>query len=113
MSAVFIMHLQGSRENDWLQSGVALIINLGLYLIIYKVMSGIQKDVMKIDDFSMFAIILVTSLALFPAVFYPMHYLTNGNWSTFDNIMKIWPFQLVVNGLCTTLNYFFLSRSNN
>lgn len=93
-----------------IQSSIALIINLGIYFAVYKLMFGVQKEIMKIDGFSMFAILLLISLALLPAIFHPFYYLTHGHWSSLDNLFTIWPFQLIVNGLCLVLNYYILSK---
>ena len=104
------MHFMKIDANEMIQSGIALIVNLLIYFLIYKLINGIQAEVMKIDDLSMMVIILLTSMALFPAVFFPLHYLTKNEWSTFDNILRIWPFQLIVNGLCLVMNYFVISK---
>lgn len=113
MAAVLFLHFVGEKSDEFWQTIAASLINLGLYVIIFKLMYGIQKEVMKIDDFSMLSIILISSLALFPAVFYPLHFLTKGYWNTFDNILEFWPFQLIVNALCLVLNHYFLSKSKS
>jgi len=109
MVAFVVVQVAVIDEEKIIQSSLALVINIGVYWLVYKIMHGIQEDVMKIDDFSMFAIILLISLALLPAIFYPMHYLTQGYWSSFDNLLTTWPFQLIVNGLCLVLNFFIIS----
>ncbi len=108
MVAFVIVQVALLNEEKIVQSSLALIINIGIYWLVYKVMSRIQEEIMRIDNFSMFAIILLVSLALLPAIFYPMHYLTQGYWSSFDNLLATWPFQLVVNGLCLVMNYYLL-----
>lgn len=110
MAAFAIVQIIAIDAEKILQSSIALIINIGVYLAVYKLMNGIQKEVMKIDNFSMFAIILLVSLALLPSVFYPMHYLTQGKWSSFDNLIVTLPFQLIVNGICLVINYFMLRK---
>lgn len=92
------------------QSAMSLGINLLIYLAIYRLMKAMQSEVMQIDDFSMMTIILISSFALLPAVFYPLHYLIKNEWGSFDNMLKVWPFQLIVNGLCLVINYFILSK---
>ena len=109
VGAFVLIQLSGYESHRITQSVVALVINLLIYLAVYRVMANIQKELMDIDNLSMFIVILLISLALLPSVFYPMHYLTQGRWSSFDNILATWPYQLVVNGLCLTLNYFILS----
>lgn len=104
------MYLMKIDAGEMAQSGIALLINLMIYLLIYWLMRGIGAMIMQIDDFSMLAIILLSSLALFPAVFYPLHFLIKGAWSSFDDILSVWPFQFIVNGLCLVLNYFVLSK---
>ena len=110
MAAFAIVQIIAIDAEKILQSSIALIINIGVYLAVYKLMNGIQKEVMKIDNFSMFAIILLVSLALLPSVFYPMHYLTQSKWSSFDNLIVTLPFQLIVNGICLVFNYFIFSK---
>ncbi len=109
MVAFVVVQVAVIDEEKIIQSSLALVINIGVYCLVYKIMHGIQEDVMKIDDYSMFAIILLVSLALLPTIFYPMHYLTQGYWSSFDNLLTTWPFQLIVNGLCLVLNFFIIS----
>ena len=109
MAAFVIVQITEVQE-DLVQSTLALVINLGVYLLVYKLMNAVQVGIMKIDDFSMFAIIFLVSLALLPAVFYTMQYLIQGHWSSFDNLLAIWPFQIFVNGLCLVMNYFLLRR---
>ena len=113
MTAFVIIQFFSSGPDKILQSSIALIINLGVYLVVFKLMNGIQKEIMKIDDFSMFAIILLISLALLPSVFYPLHFLMQGYWSSVDNLLATWPYQLIVNGLCMVLNYFIFSRQKS
>ena len=108
MVAFVLVQVALLNEEKIIQSSLALVINIGIYWLVYKVMSRIQEEIMRIDNFSMFAIILLVSLALLPAIFYPMHYLAQGYWSPFDNLLVTWPFQLVVNGLCLVMNYYLL-----
>lgn len=92
-----------------IQSSIALVINVIIYIVVFRIMAGIQKGIMGLDNFSMMITVLLISLALLPAVFYPLHYLTQGYWSSFNNLMATWPFQLLVNGICLVLNYFIFS----
>lgn len=108
MAAFAIIQISSAGTDKILQASIALVINIGVYLTVFRLMSGIQKEIMKIDNFSMFVVILLISLALLPAVFYPLHYLKQSYWSSFDNLLATWPFQLIVNGLCLVLNFFIL-----
>jgi hypothetical protein len=108
MSAVIIMIIGGIQQGEWLRSVLALSVDLGIYILVFKVMAGIEKSLMQIDDFNMFAFILIASLALFPTIYYPMQYMIKGEWVNFNQILEIWPFQLIVNGLCLIVNYFFI-----
>ena len=91
------------------QGAIALFINVIIYVVVFKIMNGIQKELMSLDNFSLMITVLLISLALLPAVFYPLHYLTQGYWSSFDNLLATWPYQLLVNGICLVLNYFIFS----
>lgn len=112
IAAFAIIQFVSTDTDKIIQSFIALIINVGIYIFVFRLMNGIQEEIMKIDDFSMFAIILLVSLALLPAIFYPMHYLTQGNWSSFDNLLATWPYQVVVNGLCLVINFFIMKRKS-
>jgi hypothetical protein len=112
MAAFVIVQVASAGPDKILQASIALIINVGVYVTVFKLMRGTQQEIMKIDNFSMFAVILLISLALLPAVFYPIHYLTQGYWSSFDNLLATWPFQLIVNGLCLVLNLYILRSKN-
>lgn len=110
MAAVVILHFAKANGSQMLQSAVALVVNVGVYSLVFWLMYGIQKDLMQIRDFSMLTIILISSLALFPLVFYPIHFMVKGHWSSFDNILSIWSFQVLVNGICLVANYFIFGR---
>ena len=112
ITAFAIIQFVSTDTDKIIQSFIALIINVGIYIFVFRLMNGIQEEIMKIDDFSMFAIILLVSLALLPAIFYPMHYLTQGYWSSFDNLLATWPYQIVVNGLCLVINFFIMKRKS-
>ncbi len=113
MTAFVIIQFFSSGPDKILQSTIALIINLGVYLVVFKLMNGIQKEIMKIDDFSMFAIILLISLALLPSVCYPLQFQRKGTRRSADNSHATWPDQLMENRLCLVLNYFIFSRQKS
>lgn len=108
--AFVVVQISSLPSDPIIQGSVALLVNLIVYILVYKIMIGVQKSIMQIDDFSMLSTIFLVSLALLPAVFYPLHFITQGNWSSFDNLLAIWPFQMIVNGLCLILNYFIISK---
>lgn len=110
MTAFTIVQIFVADADKILQSFIALVVNIGVYMAVYKLMKGIQPDIMKIKNFSMFAIILLISLALLPSIFYPMHYLIQGKWSSFENLLVTWPFQLIVNGMCLVINYYIIGK---
>ena len=101
----------GKNNNEWMQLSLALFVDVSIYYLVFRLMFGIQKEVMQIDDFTMLVIILICSLALFPIVFYPLNYLTQTEWSSFDEILKFWPFHLLATGICLLLNYFIITKS--
>lgn len=109
MTAFAIIQIAGLDGDKLIQGSIALLVNVIIYFLVFKLMAGIQKEIMQIDTISMLMVILMVSLALLPIVFYPMHFLTSGTWSSIDNLMTIWPFQFIVNALCLVLNYFVLS----
>ena len=109
MVAFSFVQITSLGADRLIQGSVALIINVIIYLVVYKLMYRVQKEIMEIDNPFMLAVILMISLALLPAIFYPLHYLTQGYWSSFDNLLATWPFQIVVNGLCLIMNYFIFS----
>lgn len=108
--AVAILQIASTNSTLVAQFIIALIINLGIYLLVYKLMKGIQKEIMEINDYFMFLTTLLISLALLPVVLNPLHYMSSGKWSTFDVFLATWPFQFVVNGLCLIFNYFILQK---
>ena len=108
--AFAVVQIASLPPNKLLQSGVALSVNLIIYYLVYRLMKQVQKELIVIEDFAMFATVFLISLALMPAFFYPLHFATRGSWSTFDNILAIWPFQILANGLCLVFNFYILSR---
>ena len=113
MTAFAMVQIFVADADKFLQSSIALIVNVGVYMAVYMLMNRIQSDIMKIENFSMFAIILLISLALLPSIFYPMYYLIQGKWSSFDNLLVTWPFQLVVNGICLVINYYIIGKRSS
>lgn len=108
--AFVVVQISSLPSDRIIQGSIALLVNLIVYVIVYKIMNGVQKSIMEVDDFSMLSTVFLVSLALLPAVFYPLHFITQGNWSSFENLLAIWPFQMIVNGLCLILNYFIFSK---
>ena len=111
IAAFAIMQVSGLEDNKLVQGSIALVDNVLIDFLVYRLMSVVQKELMQLDGTSMLVAVAMISLALMPAVFYPMHFLIRGEWSTFDNLLAIWPFQLIINGFCLVLNYFVLDRS--
>lgn len=91
-------------------SVAALIVNIAIYVLVYRIMRGFSTEIMLIENLSAFMVILGISLALLPVIFFPMHYMTHGSAGSFNQLMKVWPYQLIVNGLCLFLNYFIFSK---
>jgi uncharacterized membrane protein len=50
-AAVLVMYLMKIDGGEMTQSGIALLINLMIYLLIYWLMRGIGAMIMQIDDF--------------------------------------------------------------
>ncbi len=109
ISGVITTIFLSNFQNDLAQSGIALIFNIAFYLLIFKFMTGIQKEVMHIDNLSMLVIMLISSLVLFPVVFIPLQYMISGNWQSLEIVWKISPFLLITNGLCLLINFYFLT----
>jgi hypothetical protein len=110
MLAVVLSKTGISGMGQVFHSAAALIVNIGIYVLVYRIMGGFNTEIMLIENLSAFTVILGISLALLPVVFFPMHYLTLGSAGSFNQLMKVWPYQLTVNGLCLVLNYFMLSK---
>ena len=108
--ALLIVQVFGVNSSTLLQSGIAIFLNFIVYLLIFGLMKGIDAKIMRIDDFQMLAIILISSMALLPVIYLPMNYLIKGYWVGIDQLFEIWPYQLVVNGLCVIMNFFVLSK---
>ncbi len=113
VNAVFILsHVLSIHMGTIVQAISAILFNVAGYYLIFRLMASLGIKVMKIDDFSMLAIILLTSLALLPAIYYPLHYTIQGYWNSFDFFVEFWPYQLIVNGLCVVMNFFILIKSS-
>jgi hypothetical protein len=113
MAAVLLDLISRLELNEPGKLIMALIINGSVYILIFKLMSGIQKDIMKVGGMIMLFIILLISLILFPAIFYPIHFLIKGEGPDFTIILKHWSFQVLVNGMCLFLNFTLLSKKIN
>ena len=92
------------------QAVMALVINLVIYVLVFKIMRVVQKELIEINEVAKLSTVFLVSLALLPAIFYPMYFLTQGYWSSFENVQAIWPYQMVANGLCLLTNYFIVKR---
>jgi uncharacterized membrane protein YjfL (UPF0719 family) len=108
--AFALLHISSIPSDKLIQASIALCVNLVVYMIVYSLMKAVQKELIEITDFAMLSTVFLISLALMPVIFYPLHFAARGSWSTFDNLLAIWPFQMLVNGLCLVLNFFVLSR---
>lgn len=110
MVAFAIVIVFSLSDNKIVQATLALILNLIVYLAIYNLMCRVESTIMKVDNWSMLMSILMVSLAMLPVVYYPVYYFTHGGWSSFDNLMTTWPFQVIVNSLCLVLNFFIVGK---
>lgn len=50
-------------------------------------------------------LVLPASLLWFPVLFYPLHFMTQGYMSKFENVLAVWAFQLPVNALALWAAY--------
>ena len=108
--ALLVSHLFAVEFDHFWQSFLTYIINLSLYIIIYRIMKSIQEEVMKIDDRSMLVIILLASLAFMPFVYFPLNFMIKGYWVELQQIYAIWPYQFAVNAVCLIMNFFVLTK---
>lgn len=53
----------------------------------------------------------LVSLLWSPAIFFPLHYFTQGYVAAVSNVVAIWQFQAPVNAICVVVLYFILHRS--
>ena len=98
-------------EGGLMHSAVLLLINVSVYLLVLLLIRNMKSDVMDIDDFSMLAITLMISMALLPLFYHPLYFLVRGYWSSLGNLVLVWTFQIVANGLCLVLNHFWLNKN--
>ncbi len=111
MTAIVIIQISSISNEKIIQSSIALLINVGVYFLVYKLMHGIQKELMEIEKISMLVTILLISFALLPMLFYPVDFLMSGSWSSIHKLMTTWPYQMIANGLCLISNYFIFSKT--
>ncbi len=111
MVAFVIIMGFSSGDDKIVHASLALILNVIVYLAVYSLMNQVEPAIMKINNWSMLMAILMVSLAILPIVYYPVFYFIHGDWSPFDNLMAIWPYQVIVNGLCLVLNFFVVGKT--
>lgn len=107
---VIASHIVSIHSGPIIQSVLTMLINVAIYAGVFHLMSVIDKEIMTIADFSMLAIIWLSSMALLPVFYYPLHYSISGSWNNFDFFLEFWPYQLIVNGLCLVMNFFIIKR---
>lgn len=110
---VIASHIVSLHSGPIIQSVLTMLSNVAIYAGVFHLMSVIDKEMMNIADFSMLAILLLTSMALLPVFYYPLHYSISGSWNNFNFFLEFWPYQLIVNGLCLVMNFFLLNRKLN
>jgi hypothetical protein len=108
--ALAMLQITSLPPNKLIQSGIALSVNLAIYVLVFALIKQIQRELIEVRDFAMLSTIFVISLALLPVVFNPLNYAARGNWSTFDSLLAIWPYQMLANGLCLALNFFIFTK---
>ncbi len=109
-SVVLFLMAGINTSNVVYQTGLAVAVSLLLYFVIYYFIRTSGYDIMNLEDLKMTIVVLVISIALLPAIYYPMHYITHGYWSTLHNMLANWPFQLVVNSTCLAGNLYFVKN---
>ncbi len=80
------------------QLGVQIPVMLAITIVLFVGWSILNKRVIRrgLEIGSTKAAVLTTFVALFffPAIFYPLHYLTQGYVATFTNVVAIWVVEL-------------------
>ncbi len=109
--SIIVFRSVSFTEGGLVHGASLVMINLVIYLLVLWLMRGLHSDIMDVDDFSMLAGILVISLALLPVFYHPLYYLIKGYWSSLDNLIMVWSFQIVVNGLSLLLNRYWLNKT--
>jgi hypothetical protein len=105
-----IIHLLEADAGNYVQPAIVVVLNLLIYWAVFRFMHGIEPKIMHLPDFSTMGIILLTSLALLPIIFYPLYFfLVKNQWSPLNNLLSIWPYMLILNALCILMNRFLLS----
>lgn len=109
--AFALIQIASLSAGKLMQSLIALSINIVIYIGVFKIMRAVQRELIEINDIAKMTTVYLISLAMLPAAFYPMYFLTQGHWSTFENVLAVWPFQIVANGICLLLNYSIVKKS--
>lgn len=107
-SAVLLMIIGINASGIVYQMVVAIAVGLLLYFAIYYFIRSGGYDIMQLEDLKMLVVVLVISMALLPAIYYPLHYVTHGYWSSFHSMLVNWPFQFMVNSICLAGNFYFI-----
>jgi len=110
MLITVIMVIARIDAGELVRMSSAFLLNLGIYTLVFYLMNNVQEDIMALVDMRMLSIILISSIALLPAVFLPLNYLLKGEWTRINTLFELWPFQIFVNGLCLLTNRYLLSK---
>jgi len=86
-----------------LQAPVAAVISIGVFLLWYAFARRWGAGKWALAGKNELALVYLLALAWAPALFYPMHYLTQGYLAAFANIIAIWAFQIAANLLTMLL----------
>lgn len=86
-----------------LQAPVAAVISIGVFLLWYAFARRWQEGKLALAGKNEFPLAYLLALGWAAAIFYPLHYLTQGYLAAFGNILAIWAFQIAANLLTLIL----------
>ncbi len=104
-----IYHLFRPINQISLQAPVAALICIFIFVIWSVFIQNILSKGLSLKGISEFLGVYVASLLWAPALFVPIHYLSQGYLTSYDNLLAGWLFQLPVN-LLAVLTVFKINK---
>lgn len=112
--AAFVVYSLLRPANQILvQAPLAALFTVGAFLVWLALCVRLPIAFLQIRTRNEWAGIFVASLLWTPLLFIPLHWVTQGYLTSFDNILATWTFQVPVNLAALFIGYWFANRNKH
>jgi hypothetical protein len=98
------------------QAPIAALLSISTFTLWIYLIACFHFEKMQIQNRNELVCIYFLTLIWMPVILIPLHYSTQGYWTSFSNILAVWIFQIPVNFITLLTSYLwihFLENSQN